>query len=263
MSYRPISSIWKNDISELIESFESWWIKLEQLIPKKGCDIFFRADDIGYPGKQFSTMVDVFKKNKVPLALAVVPAWVNQDRIQMLFETLGPDMSLWCMHQHGYKHMNKEKSGKKFEFGPSRDRNKMTAELTKGKQKLDKLLGSSMCPIFTPPWNRCSTETMACLIELGFIAISRCINVSPYPLKGLPDLPINIDLHTIKEKDPKVGIKILMNQIEHAVQSDYAGFMLHHQRMNKTSVKFLDFLLAKIAETPSLRIQDIRDILPK
>ena len=263
MSYRPISSIWKNNISDLVDEFESWWEELEMLIPENGCDVFFRADDIGYPGKQFSMMIDIFKKNKVPLALAIVPTWLNQDRVQKIFEKLGPDLSLWCMHQHGYRHTNREKSGKKFEFGPSRDYDKLTAEITKGKQKLNKLLGNNMCPIFTPPWNRCTSETMTCLVELGFIAISRCINVSPYPVEGLPDLPINIDLHTIKEEDPKLGIKSLMNQIEHAVQSDYAGFMLHHQRMNKTSIKFLDFLLARIAETPKLRIQDIRDILRK
>ncbi|OEU65281.1 MAG: DUF2334 domain-containing protein [Desulfovibrio sp. S3730MH75] len=263
MSYRPISSIWKNNISDLIETFEIWWEKLSELIPEEGCDVFFRADDIGYPGKQFSAMIEVFQKNKVPLALAVVPTWVNQTRVQQLHETLGPDMSLWCLHQHGYKHTNQEKVGKKYEFGPSRDNKKVLAELTKGKLKLNKLLGNDMCPIFTPPWNRCTEETMTTLIELGFIAISRSINVAPFPLKGLPDLPINIDLHTIKEKNPKAGILNLMKQIENAVQSDYAGFMLHHQRMNKTAVRFLDFLLARIAETPSLRIQDMRDMLPK
>lgn len=102
---------------------------------------------------------------------------------------------------------------------------------------------------------------MHCLADLGFVAISRSINVSPCPLDNLPDLPINIDLHTVKEKKPAQGIKILQGQIEDAVKSDYAGFMLHHQRMNKTSLLFLDYLLGKINHTPKLKVKDIREML--
>ncbi|CCO24702.1 polysaccharide deacetylase family protein [Maridesulfovibrio hydrothermalis] len=261
MSYRPVSSIWKNNISTLIESFDKWWNNLEKIIPESGCDVFFRADDIGYPGRQFSEMIEVFKSNETPLSLAVVPAWINEKRTKSLIDTLGPDLQLWCLHQHGYRHINCEKKGKKYEFGPSRDKEKIAAELTRGQQKLSRLLGKNFCPFFTPPWNRCTSEAMSCLADLGFIAISRSINVSPCPLDNLPDLPINIDLHTIKEKNPASGIAILKTQIENAVKNDYAGFMLHHQRMNKTSLLFLDFLLKKIRSTPGFRINDIREML--
>ena len=261
MSYRPVASIWKNNISALISSFDFWWDHLEKIIPEEGCEVFFRADDIGYPGYQFSEMIRVFKKHEVPLSLAVVPAWVNESHIASLVETLKPELNLWCLHQHGYRHINCEKEGKKFEFGPSRDKRKVETELKKGQQKLKTLLGENFCPFFTPPWNRCTSETMNSLSDLGFVAISRSINVSPCPLDNLPDLPINIDLHTVKEKSPKSGIQILQSQIENAVQTDYAGFMLHHQRMNKTSFLFLDYLLGKIKSTPSFQIKDIRDML--
>lgn len=261
MSYRTVASIWKNPISTLVDSFDQWWSKLVPVIPNSGCDVFFRADDIGYPGRQFSDMISVFKKHEVPLSLAVVPAWVNESRINELLETLGPDLSLWCMHQHGYRHRNCEKEGKKYEFGPSRDKKVISKELTKGRKKLDHLLGDNFCPYFTPPWNRCTSEAMHCLADLGFIAISRSINVTPCPLDNLPDLPINIDLHTLKEKTPANGIQRLQTQIETAVTTDYAGFMLHHQRMNQTSLLFLDYLLGKIKDTPSFKIKDIREML--
>ncbi len=261
MSHRPVASIWKNNISILQESFDNWWTKLESFIPENGCEVFFRADDIGYPGRQFTDMVNVFKKHETPLSLAVVPAWVNEKRIETILNDIGPDLNLWCLHQHGYRHINCEKEGKKFEFGPSREKSKISEELTRGQQKLSKLLGDNFCPFFTPPWNRCTSESMHCLADLGFVAISRSINVSPCPLDNLPDLPINIDLHTVKEKNPAQGIKILQGQIEDAVKSDYAGFMLHHQRMNKTSLLFLDYLLGKINHTPKLKVKDIREML--
>ncbi|NDV23496.1 polysaccharide deacetylase family protein [Desulfovibrio sp. JC022] len=261
MPARPVSAIWKNKISTLTESFDLWWDDFSKIIPQDGCDVFFRADDIGYPGKQFSAMIDAFQKNNTPLALAVVPAWLNEQRRDMLLEKLGPDLNLWCLHQHGYRHMNNEQQGKKFEFGSSRKKAIVTGELGRGKEKLRNLLGQHFCPIFTPPWNRCSAETMQSLVELGFNGISRSTNVSPQPPQDLPDIPVNIDLHTIKESSPAKGIKILQSQIEEAVQSGNAGFMLHHQRMNKTSQIFLHYLLDKISNTPGLRVKDIQDMI--
>lgn len=260
MSGRPVSAIWKNNISTITASFDNWWDDFSAAIPQSGCDVFFRADDIGYPGKQFSAMIEAFQEHKTPLALAVVPAWLNKQRRDDLLKELGPDLSLWCLHQHGYRHMNHEQQDKKFEFGPSRENNVLSGELGRGKKKLSGLLGENFTPFFTPPWNRCSAETMHSLVELGFSAISRSTNVSPQPPQELPDIPVNIDLHTVKTTTPAEGITNLQSLMEHAVKSGFAGFMLHHQRMNKTSQLFLNYLLAKIKSTPGLRVKDIREI---
>ncbi|TIH19933.1 DUF2334 domain-containing protein [Marinifilum sp. JC120] len=261
MPGRPVSAIWKNKISTLTESFDLWWDDFSKIIPQNGRDVFFRADDIGYPGKQFSAMINAFQKHNTPLALAVVPAWFNEQRRDMLLAELSPNLNLWCLHQHGYRHMNHEQQGKKFEFGSSREKVIVSGELGRGKDKLSSLLGDDFTPFFTPPWNRCSAETMQALVELRFNAISRSTNVSPQPPQNLPDIPVNIDLHTIKESSPAKGIKTLQSQIEEAVLSGNAGFMLHHQRMNKTSQIFLSYLLGKINSTPGLRVKDIRNIL--
>jgi hypothetical protein len=261
MPARPVSAIWKNKISILTESFDLWWDDFKKHIPQDGCDIFFRADDIGYPGRQFSAMIEAFKEHQTPLALAVVPAWFNEDRKNSLLTELGPDLNLWCMHQHGYRHMNHEQQGKKFEFGPSRDAATVYGELSRGRNKLEKLLGNQFSPLFTPPWNRCSANTMKSLVELNFTAISRSTNVSPEPPRNLPDIPVNIDLHTIKEISPEKGTEKLQELLIGAVESGQAGFMLHHQRMNKTAQIFLHYLLDKIKNTHTLRVKDIRDML--
>ncbi|WP_419779937.1 polysaccharide deacetylase family protein [Maridesulfovibrio sp.] len=261
MSARPVSSIWKNNSSHLTESFDLWWPEFERHIPQNGCDVFFRADDIGYPGQQFSVMIETFKEHETPLALAVVPAWMNENHRDVLLRELGPDLDLWCLHQHGYRHMNHEKEGKKFEFGPSRSKKTVTGELGRGKEKLANLLGNNFTPFFTPPWNRCSIETMEGLVELGFNAISRSTKVSPNPPQDLPDIPVNIDLHTVRTDTPQNGLVKLQNLMIEAIESGHAGFMLHHQRMNRTSQLFLSYLLGKIKTAPELRVKDIREIL--
>lgn len=102
---------------------------------------------------------------------------------------------------------------------------------------------------------------MEILSELNFKALSRSTNVYPAPPENLPDLPVNIDLHTLSENSPESGIHTLQKLIENSLTTGCAGFMLHHQRMNKTSVQFLDYLLDKIKSTPTLQIRDMRDIL--
>ncbi|NDV27292.1 polysaccharide deacetylase family protein [Desulfovibrio sp. JC010] len=261
MGHRPVSAIWKNNISSLTESFDIWWDEFVTHIPQQGCDVFFRADDIGYPGWQFSAMIEAFKKHNTPLALAVVPAWFNEQRRDALFSELDPDLNLWCLHQHGYRHMDHKTERKKFEFGPSREKSVISSELARGKEKLSHLLGDHFSPLFTPPWNRCSAETMQSLVELGFAAISRSTNVKPQPPQELPDIPVNIDLHTVKTTSPVEGLKTLQDLMIEGVKSGRAGFMLHHQRMNKTSQLFLHYLLGKINETPGLHVKDIRELL--
>lgn len=257
MSYRSISPVWKKQSKEIEIALTNWILQLNALIPKSGCDIFFRADDVGYPGKQFSAMIDVFRKHKVPLALAVVPCWINELKTSELFEELKPDENLWCLHQHGYHHKNTEKEGKKFEFGPSLEKKVAFKRLEKGRKKLKLLLGDKFKPIFTPPWNRCSAQTMECLVELGFNTISRSINVKPNPPAMLRDVPVNIDLHTRKESSPDESLKALLQEMSEAFQSGTAGFMLHHQRMNKRSFLFLDTLLPRLKEIKLIRFKTL------
>ena len=42
--------------------------------------VFFRADDIAVPSKNFSRMMDLFLSYRIPLCLAVVPAWLTPKR---------------------------------------------------------------------------------------------------------------------------------------------------------------------------------------
>lgn len=260
MPYRTVSAVWKNNILDIEDALKRWTTKLPEFITESGCDVFFRADDIGFPGKQFSAMTEVFKKHKTPLALAVVPCWVNERRINALIDELKPDMNLWCIHQHGYRHINTEITGKKFEFGPSRDEETVLKQLKRGRVKLESLLEDNFCPIFTPPWNRCSAATMKCLVELKFKAISRSINVKPCPLDMLPDLPVSIDLHTRKEKSAHDSLEALLQEMTESIKSGTAGFMLHHQRMNHRSIQFLDILLPALKNTKNIRLESLRTL---
>ncbi len=222
--------------------------------------IFLRADDVGVPGKQFIHLKEIFSKNQVPLCLAVVPAWLTAPRWTHLKKTGGQTPELWCWHQHGWRHMNHEKAGRKQEFGPSRRRTAALKDLVKGRRRLEELMGNKFYPVFTPPWNRCGLDTLEHLRADGYSAVSRRTGAQPASRDGLPDLFVNVDLHTRKEADPKEGWNNLLAELQRSISAGYCGIMIHHQRMNVAAFEFLDFLLSRLVECKNVSLVDFRDL---
>lgn len=224
--------------------------------------IFFRADDIGVPSNHFSELICLFQKHRLPLCLAVVPSWLRQDRYNSISTLIGNlDSSQWCWHQHGWLHKNREKQGKKQEFGPARDITTQISDLRRGRDRLQRVMGQAFAPYFTPPWNRCSMATMEELVKLGFKAISRNRNATPESPDVLPDIQINIDLHTRKEFDPAHSLDMLLAELEAGIASGKAGVMLHHQRMNAPARDFLDLLLKSVISFPKLQPVRFQELL--
>lgn len=223
--------------------------------------VFFRADDIGVPGKQFSRLIKLFQDHKLPLCMAVVPTWLTTARFDTLQLLTGKNASQWCWHQHGWLHRNHETEGKKQEFGPGRSATKQLTDLKNGQERLTDIMGNAFSPFFTPPWNRCSIDTLQGLQNLGFQAVSRSLNAKPVTLSNLPDLQVNIDLHTRKESDPERSLQNLLLELEQGISSGTGGIMIHHQRMNQASFVFLELLLNVIATSLSLHPVRFQEML--
>jgi hypothetical protein len=214
--------------------------------------VFFRADDIGVPSRGFGQLIACFQKHRLPLCLATVPAWLTAARLKELRHHTGTDSTQWCWHQHGRLHRNFETSGKKQEFGPARTKSVLHASLLQGKERLTELLGTDFHPVFTPPWNRCGSDTLQALVELHFTALSRSRNARPETLPTLPDYQVNVDLHTRKESTPEQALENLLQELEQAIASGLCGIMLHHQRMNSLALVVLDTLLGLVAGNKKL-----------
>jgi len=216
--------------------------------------VFFRADDIGVPSTIFADLLGLFDRYQVPLCLAIVPTWLTKARWGAFKEICNPADPLWCWHQHGWGHINHEPSGKKSEFGRSRQPDQIKQDLTRGKKRLKSLLGASFQPYFTPPWNRCSPETLDLISALGFKAVSssRAGLVPSESTCPLPDIPVNVDLHTRKEPDFNACLVALAQDIKQAATAGRIGMMLHHQRMNRNAFSLLEALLRHVVENPRL-----------
>jgi peptidoglycan/xylan/chitin deacetylase (PgdA/CDA1 family) len=226
------------------------------------CRVFFRADDVAVPGRAMARMLEVFTANRVPLCMAVVPAWLNASRWHELRAKAG-ESSQWCWHQHGWRHHNHQTMGKKGEFGNERDAQAKQADIERGRDKLAGLMGRDFQPFFTPPWNRFDRETGEILARTGFRAVSRSAGEGkkvPLP-PGLPDLCINTDLHTRNESTPAEGWDALFAEFKDALATGRCGVMLHHQRTNGAAFDFLDLLLRAVRSHPNTEAVTFDDLL--
>lgn len=209
-------------------------------------DLYFRADDLGVPGENSSLLLALFKQHQMPLNLALVPAWLTSARWEALEYHAGEGNSLFCWHQHGWRHVNHEPVGKKQEFGPSRSQEQIDLDLVKGAQKLSALLGQKTCPVFTPPWNRCSDRTVLPLKKLGFKGISMDTGRSSFCPEGLMELPVHVDLHTRKDVSPEQGWQSMFEELVQGLGSGQCGIMIHHRKMTAPAFVFLSFLIQEI-----------------
>ena len=255
----PPSSLWQVDLPQDLDERLADLFKAAEK-QEQPVQIFFRADDIGRIDNNFIAMMRLFAQYGMPICPALVPEWLTVDNWQQMQQRV-EDKKKICWHQHGFNHVNHESAAKKNEFGQSRTTEAIRDDILAGKRRLEKLLTNAFFPVFTPPWNRCSGVAMRILQELNFIALSRSTNVQPSPPPGLPDLTVNIDLHTRRETDPNQAMGNLLAECQAAMQSGCMGFMLHHQRMNATALLFLEHLFQAINASAGVVSCTFRELL--
>ncbi len=237
-------------IEELFQPAAPW---------ERPVQVFFRADDIGRIDDNFIQMMELFNSYEVPLCPALVPQWLSREN-WIRIKDMVTDDSLFCWHQHGYSHANHEPEGKKNEFGESRSVADIREEIQAGKTALEELLGNTFYPVFTPPWNRCSQATLDILQDLEFTSLSRSINVLPPAPAGLPDLAVNIDLHTRRESDPSQALENLLTECAVAFKTGRMGFMLHHQLMNDKAFFLLEELFRVLRDRSDIELCTLREL---
>jgi hypothetical protein len=223
----------------------------------KPVTFFIRDDDVGWADEQLFALLDVFAEVSLPIDLAVIP------------RALTPRLARWLqrrrqhieLHQHGYAHANHEPEGRKCEFGPFRSRARQRLDITRGQRRLRALLGDGVRPIFTPPWNRCTAETAACLVELGFVALSRDRSAGWLGIAGLAELPVSFDWFATRKGWPLSRDErgdLLAQQVRTALP---VGIMLHHAPMDADDLAALRELLVLLADHPSARVRSMWTLL--
>lgn len=222
--------------------------------------VFFRADDIHEADPGFTRLARIFSARRAPLSMAVVPAWITPEKVSGLLSVCKGAPDLWCFHQHGFDHENRALSGKKAEFPDSRDQEAIRTDLARGRERMEALFPERFDPVFTPPWNRLGEKGLVCLRELGFSAVSRSFGSHPDPPPGLPDFPVQVDLHTRKETDPGQAAAALFRELDEGLERGLCGIMIHHALMNDAAFDFLERLVGQVAGEESMEMLHLGDL---
>jgi len=237
---------------------------LEQSPVNHVVKVFFRADDIGAGGRAFESLCQLFRFHNVPLAMSIVPAWLSAVRQRQLFDIAPLDEPLWGWHQHGWRHVNWQRSGKKAEFGDHRPFEKQWRDIWQGQQKMQTVFHEQCLPVFTPPWNRLSLATVKILQNLDFKAVS-ITKPLPRGLKvplSLANFRIQLDLHTRKARDGVADFENLLTELANLIgRKEPSGIVIHHQRMTSFAFDFLNELLHLLKCQKQIELLSFREIL--
>lgn len=211
---------------------------------------FFRDDDAGWENTKLLRMLDRFAQHAIPIDLAVIPASVDKSLADELLSRWQDNPDILGLHQHGFSHTNHEPTGRKCEFGKSRTKHQQNADLTEGKAHLQAYFGVAIDPFFTPPWNRCTPETVACLEELDFTLLSRDITATKFESPRLRQVPIHIDWSRIIKQSPNPLVELGNTLSQNLAVNELTGIMLHHADMGNEELGPLTELIAMLSKHP-------------
>jgi hypothetical protein len=209
-------------------------------------EFFFRDDDAGWRDDRLFRLLDLFAEHGAPIDLAVIPEALTPALARALLERMAAAPGLIGVHQHGFAHANHEAEGRKCEFGVSRAKDRQRADIAAGREKLLGLLGPALLPVFTPPWNRCTRATGECLVELGFVALSRDATAEPLGIRGLAEKPVRSDWFA-RRKGVRLGREEWARQLAGETgASRVVGVMFHHAEMDAGERRAVGDLLATL-----------------
>ena len=116
--------------------------------------------------------------------------------------------------------------------------------------------------VFTPPWNRCTEDTLVALDQLGFRVLSRSRGHAAATGHRFREFPITIDLFRWKGgvalRPTNEILTDLVGQIDEGVT---IGLMLHHQVMDSDAFAFLGGLLDELIRYPVVRFHTFRSLM--
>jgi len=222
--------------------------------------VFFRDDDGGWADERLRELTNEFIEQDLPLDIAVIPDALSQASVDVIGALLEAGDRV-AVHQHGFSHVNHQLSGRSCEFGSDRNYEQQQSDISKGQQKLADTFGTQVTPIFTPPWNRCTSDTAVALQSLGIRQLSRIINSEPID-KAVPEIPVAVDWLK-KRKGERLNTPELVNYISGLfdTEDEIIGVMLHHEHMDQENRDLLRQLVDTLSASQIVSFHSMMDVV--
>lgn len=245
-----------------------WQTALRQFLDEKQTEgrelhLFLRDDDVDEDEESLKHLLDLALARGVPMNLEIIPGRLTPACTATLKNVLRADRALLSLDQHGWIHSNHEPEGRKCEFGPSRSFTQQLNDIAQGKAILESTFEELFFPAFTPPWNRCTTDTYRALDELGFQVLSKDRGKDGITGYRFSEISTTLDLYTWKGgarmKAPHEIVQVLISQMD---MLPMVGLLLHHKVMEREAFVFLDQLMAELTRSAAVRLHTFQTLLP-
>jgi hypothetical protein len=234
---------------------------------------WWRDDDAGRPHGGLDRLLRLAGKTAVPLAVAVVPAWLERD-VAAALRAAPPAVAVL---QHGWAHANHEPPGagtprmRPAECGAGRPAAVALAEIAQGWQRLAAALGDRALPVFVPPWNRVAPDVAAALPGLGYRALS---TFGPrdraQPVAGLGILNCHVDPVLWRDEKRFAGATATLDRLRGELANrrdgpvdptEPIGILTHHQAMTPDQWTFLEEWLTRLHRHPAAAFPPIPKLI--
>jgi peptidoglycan/xylan/chitin deacetylase (PgdA/CDA1 family) len=217
---------------------------------------FIRDDDADDDIPQLRRLLEISAHYGISLNLAVIPGTLTNRGAEILGRSAS---GLVSIHQHGWMHINHERTGRKSEFGESRTFGEQFDDIERGRRRLQEILGDRHTAVFTPPWNRCTPVTFGVLQILQFAVISRDRTAQPVATSVLAEVSVSVDLFCWKNGPVlKTAEQI---DAEMAQQQGPVGLLLHHKVMDSSAFKLFEALCRLLSESRNAKVKTVLEIL--
>ena len=212
---------------------------------------WWRDDDAGEVSPALDRLLETAERWNLPLALAVVPAWLQPD-VQGQIAASGEATVL----QHGFAHKNHAKKGmKSIELG-GRAAGRISEELRKGFATLEDAFGAGFIPVLVPPWNRIDEALQPHLKGLGFAGLSvfgMRDNTEVAP--GVSLINTHVDPIDWRGTRGFLGEDVMLERLIEQLELDEPiGILSHHLVMDEPCWTFLERLFSALTRHPAARL---------
>jgi hypothetical protein len=213
--------------------------------------LWWRDDDAGRDCAALARLIDLAELCGAPLALAVVPAWLDADAQGRIAASAQATVL-----QHGFAHVDHAPAGaKKIELG-GRDGAIVLAELARGREILSDAFGATFLAVLAPPWNRLDAVLIEQLASCGFVGLSTFGRRAVAEV-ALGLIQVNTHLDPVDWHGSRlfVGEAAALGRLCAVLDPEEPiGILSHHLAMDEGGWRFLEELLGLLGRHPGARL---------
>jgi peptidoglycan/xylan/chitin deacetylase (PgdA/CDA1 family) len=214
-------------------------------------DLWWRDDDACRDSPALRALLDTAAATGVPVALAVIPALLEESLVDRLQQAPGVTIL-----QHGYAHRNHAPPGERnWELGDHRPVEAVVAELQNGRTELARRLGAHFVPVLVPPWNRIDARVVDRLPATGFLGLSTFgPRTAARPASALVQCNTHVDLIAWRRGRGFIGADAAIERLVAHLRArregtvdpaEPTGVLTHHLDLEGDAWAFVKALVAR------------------